>query len=366
MRDVADRAGVSVKTVSNVVNDYPHVAAQTRDRVRRAIDDLSYVPNSSARSLRNGRSGIIALAVPELNVPYFAELAHNVVRAAREVGLTVLVDETGADPERERMVASGLRGQLIDGVVLNPLALGDAELARYTGRVPTVLIGERVDAGPADHVGIDNEQAAAEVTGHLLDSGRRRVAVVGVQRSPNGRTGHLRRVGWARAHLDRGLVPDPDLEVELTDWHRSDGADAARRVVESIPRPDALFCLNDTLALGALLALRRAGVSVPDDVAVAGFDDTEESRCCSPSLTTVAADGALLAREAVRLLCERIAGSAPQGSRRVVVGHRLLVRESTRPAAAARVADGLRSADRGRVPVPGQVRLEHPAGERVG
>ena len=138
-------AGVSVKTVSNVVNDYPFVRPTTRAKVQQAIDALGYRPNMTARNLRSGRSGVIALAVPEVNAPYFAELAHHVVGAAMNRGWTVLVDETGqthdrALRDRERSAASGIRGQLIDGVILSPLALDEADLARY-GSVPLVLLG---------------------------------------------------------------------------------------------------------------------------------------------------------------------------------------------------------------------------------
>ncbi len=124
LRDVAARAGVSVKTVSNVVNGYVHVSPPTRARVEAAVAELGYRPNLSARSLRGGRSGIIAIAVPELGVPYFAELVQCVVKAASARGFTVLIDQTDAVPDRERLVLEGIRQHLIDGVIFNPLALG--------------------------------------------------------------------------------------------------------------------------------------------------------------------------------------------------------------------------------------------------
>lgn len=329
MRDVATRAGVSVKTVSNVVNGYPFVAEQTRSRVRQAIDALGYLPNSSARALRVGQSKIIALAVPELHVPYFAELAHHVVQAADAVGLTVLVDETGADLARERLAARGLRGQLIDGLVFSPLSLQDAEIRVFAGRLPIVLVGERTGPDVADTVRIDNVAAADDATSHLLDTGRRRVAVLGAQASPHGRTAHLREQGWARAHLRRGLRADPALTVELEHWHRHDGAVGVRRLLADSERPDALLCLNDTLALGALAELRHSGVRVPEEMAVIGFDDIEESRYAVPALTTVASDGALLARTVVDLLMRRIADHAVGPVQQVTIPHQLVIRKSS-------------------------------------
>ena len=125
MKHVAERAGVSIKTVSNVVNGAEHVTPQTRTRVQQAIDELGFVPNATARSLRLGRSGVVALALPELRAPYFAELAHHVVRAARSRGWTILVDETRGELHQERIAVSGIRPQLIDGLIFSPLAAYD-------------------------------------------------------------------------------------------------------------------------------------------------------------------------------------------------------------------------------------------------
>jgi DNA-binding LacI/PurR family transcriptional regulator len=168
LKDVAERAGVSVKTVSNVVNGYQHVRPDTRARVEEAIAELNYRPNLTARNLRKGRTGLIALAVPELDSPYFAELARHVIAAAAEYGWTVLVDQTGGGREQERAAALGIGDRVIDGLILSPLALTADDLAVLAG-LPMVLLGERVHHGPADHVAIDNIAAASEITAHLLD-----------------------------------------------------------------------------------------------------------------------------------------------------------------------------------------------------
>src|SRR3954470_8924311 len=136
MKHVAARAGVSIKTVSNVVNDSHRVAPQTRLRVQAAIDELGFVPNATARSLRSGRSGILALALPELDAPYFAELAQHVVEAGGDRGWAVLVDATGGEAEQERLAASGIRPQLIDGLIFSPLALRAPDLPGAGPRPP--------------------------------------------------------------------------------------------------------------------------------------------------------------------------------------------------------------------------------------
>ena len=183
-------AGVSVKTVSNVVNDYPFVRPTTRAKVQEAIDALGYRPNivrpePAQRTLRRDRP-----RRPRGQRALLRRAGAPVVRAAIERGWTVLVDETGqtndqALRDRERSAASGIRGQLIDGVILSPLALDEADLARY-GSVPLVLLGERLGSHLADHVAIDNRAAAKAATRHLLDIGRRRIAVIGTQPPPFG------------------------------------------------------------------------------------------------------------------------------------------------------------------------------------
>src|ERR671921_1097056 len=188
LKHVAERAGVSVKTVSNVVNGYLHVTDATRTRVQRAIDELNYRPNLAARQLRQGRSDVIALALPALDLPYFAELARSVIKCAEEKGWTVLIDQTDGLAEREQLVLDGIRGRLIDGLILSPIALGVEELERRRDTVPLVLLGERVYDGPVDHVSIDNVAAARVATDHLIDLGHRRIAAVGVQPLSQSRT----------------------------------------------------------------------------------------------------------------------------------------------------------------------------------
>jgi DNA-binding LacI/PurR family transcriptional regulator len=333
LKDVALLAGVSVKTVSNVVNDYPYVRPVTRAKVQQAIAELGYRPNMTARNLRSGRSGVIALAVPELDAPYFAELAHHIVGAAMDHGWTVLVDETGqtndrALRERERSAAAGIRGQLIDGVILSPLALDQADLARY-GSVPLVLLGERLGSHLADHVAIDNRAAAELATRHLVEIGRRRIAVIGNQPPPYGHTARQRLQGYRNALRSAKIRYDSSLVVPARDWRRPDGLAGIRRLLALPTPPDAVFCLNDLLALGAMRGLSEAGVRVPDDMAVLGFDDIEEGRFCVPTLTTVAPDKPAIATEAVARLARRIDHGATVTPEEVMVGYTLEVREST-------------------------------------
>ncbi|MFG1704345.1 LacI family DNA-binding transcriptional regulator [Nonomuraea sp. M3C6] len=329
LKDVAEHAGVSIKTVSNVVNGYPHVSPATRARVEQAIAELSYRPNLSARSLRAGRSGVVALAVPDLDNPYFAELATHVISAADQRGWTVLIDQTQGERAKERLVVSGIRSHLIDGLLFSPLALTLRDLTDREDRTPMVLLGERIGSGRAqyDHVGIDNVAAAREATLHLAGLGRRRIAAIGAQRVPSGVTARLRLKGYRQALAECGLAMDPSLIAHAPVWHRTGGAEAMAALLET-GAPDAVFCFNDALALGALRALLSRGIRVPEDVMVMGFDDIEDGRFTTPTLSTVSPSKTLIAESAVDLLAARLAGTAAK-PREVRIPHRLAPRESS-------------------------------------
>lgn len=329
LRDVAARAGVSAKTVSNVVNGSAPVTARTRERVEQALRELNYRPNLSARNLRKSRSGIVALALPELDAPYFAELARCVIKAAEERSWTVLIDQTDGLREREEQVLAGIREHLIDGLIFSPLALGRADLAGRRDDTPLVLLGERIYDGPADHVAIDNVGAARVATEHLLAIGRRRVAAIGDQRQASGETARLRLEGYRRALVDAGVGVSSDLIVPAETYRRADGARAMARLLEGHEPPDAVFCFSDPLALGALRTLLSRGYRVPEDVAVVGFDDVEDGRFSTPTLTTIAPAKDDLARTAIELLHSRVAGRRTAAPREVRAAFELAVREST-------------------------------------
>ncbi|GGT35202.1 LacI family DNA-binding transcriptional regulator [Streptomyces althioticus] len=330
IKDVAEYAGVSAKTVSNVLNDYEHVSERTRTAVREAIDALGYRVNIAGRQLRRGRTGVIALAVPELDIAYFAELAKHVMAEAERRGRTTLLLETGGRREKELAAVQGFDAQFTDGVVLSPLALRPRDLQDRDTRQPLVLLGECNLPGSADHVAIDNVAAAREATAHLLARGRRRVAVVGGDLRGGLNTGRLRTVGYAQALTEAGLAVAEELVLPVPAFHWADGAAAARALMRLPRRPDALLCLNDHLALGAVRALHEDGWSVPGDVDVVGFDDIEATRYSIPTITSVAPDKPGIARRAVELLLDRIEAGGDGGPAvDETAGHRLVVRESS-------------------------------------
>jgi LacI family repressor for deo operon, udp, cdd, tsx, nupC, and nupG len=332
LRDVAAHAGVSPRTVSNVVHDYPHVSAVMRARVQASLDALSYTPNLVARGLRRGRTGIITLLVPDIVLPYFGELAHEVVEQASRLGCTVMIDETGGLPDRERaLLATAAESSWVDGVLLSSIGLSARALAGLRSSMPVVLLGERTARSALDHVGIDNVAAAYDAVTHLLDLGHTRVAAVGGRGNPLDPTSRLRLRGYQRALADHG-VPERTLHGRTVDYRRHSAAEAVRELFDRPEPPDALFCFSDELAAGALRALYDRGVRVPEDVAVVGFDDADGSRFLTPSLTSVRPDRPEIARASLEILLQRIGGLDAR-PRDVRVPHELVVRESSARAA---------------------------------
>ncbi len=339
MHDVAQRAGVSVKTVSNVVNGYPYLRPATKERVEAAIAELGYQLNVSARNLRQGRTGMIGLAVPELSQPYFAELADMVMQASEERGVTLLIEQTGAERDRELEVLHGARRRMTDGLIFSPLALGEDDRAELSVDYPLVLLGERIFHGPTDHVTMANAEGGYAATTYLLGLGRRRIAVLGAHPGERIGSAPLRIEGYERALAEAGLEVDPALVVPAGLWHRSTGAEAMEQLLASGARFDAVFALNDAMALGALRVLTARGLRVPDDVAVMGFDDVDDARYATPSLTSVAPGRREIARTAVDLLVARIAEpSATRPFVEHVAAFHVVERESTLGLGAAEVA----------------------------
>ncbi|HBF79900.1 MAG TPA: LacI family transcriptional regulator [Streptomyces sp.] len=328
LKDVAALAGVSVRTVSNVVSNTATVAPATRARVMAAVEELRYRPNLAARNLRQGRTGLVGVAVPEIHSPYFGALAGHLIDAAQRRGWTVLLERTGGRPELERRLLDGSQGHQVDGMIISPWSTSPAELVSLAGGLPLVVLGELEPHGSIDHVALDNVAAARAAARHLTAAGRRRIAAVGLQSGLGHGTAELRAEGFRQGLAEAGL--SPVAEVEVADLHRAEGARAMRELLAPPGRPDAVFCFSDELALGALRVAAEQGVHVPRELSLMGFDDIEDGRFCTPSLSTVAPDREQIAERAVQCLTERVLGRLDTlPGRRIVVPHRLLVREST-------------------------------------
>ncbi len=341
MADVARRAGVSVKTVSNVLSGYPYIRPTTRERVLAAVDELGYEINVTARIFRSGRSGVIGLAVPELGQPYFGELADEILAAARRHGLHVLIEPTGFTREGELSALREPRRGLMDGLIFSPAALdqGDAHLLDDLD-YPLVLLGEQIFSSSVDHVTMRNVDGARAATDLLLDAGRRRIAVIGMLHAETAGSAALRFTGYREALGARGIEVDTRLLGWADDgWHRANGARAMAAVLDSGVDVDGVVAFNDALAIGAMFELQVRGRSIPGDVAVVGFDDIEDARYSVPTLTTVDPGRREIAEVAVEIIRRRVGdgrGAADDDAQSdapvlYLAGMQVVERESTPP-----------------------------------
>lgn len=331
LHDVSRLAGVSIKTVSNVINDYPYVSDATRAKVLAAISELDYTPNLSARSLRSGRTNVISLLIPELRNAYFAELADSVMREASKHGLSVLIEQFGNDRESELTVLRSRRGQMVDGILYSALTLDESDRQAIAEvATPLVLLGDRIFTGPRDHVTMQNVEGARAATELVIAGGRRTVLALGAHPGETVGSAGLRLAGYREALEEAGIDYDERLVVPAGTWHRADGARAMRSFLEKEHGFDAVVAFNDTLALGALRVLQEAGFRVPEDVALVGFDDIDETHYSMPTLSTIDPGRDDIARRAVELLVRRIEKDAePFEPEEIAVPFRVIEREST-------------------------------------
>jgi len=306
MGDVARLAGVSVSTVSHVLNETRKVNATTRERVESAIAETGYRRNVVARSLAAGRTHTIGLSISALTNPYFGSLVHAIEERLSAAGLVMFLGDSHDDPAAERRVVDSLLDRQVDGIIVAPSA--DAERDTIptiqANGTPFVLIDRGVEI-PCDQVAPENVESAARLTDHLLDLGHRRIAVV---RGLAGITSSTERAdGFLRAMADRGVDVDPRY---VLDGHsRVDAAEHAVREVLSAPdRPTAIVSLNNSMTIGTVKATRALGLDIPSDVALVSYDDFEWSDLFEPRLTAAGQDVGTMGRAAVDMLLERIDG----------------------------------------------------------
>jgi LacI family transcriptional regulator len=336
IKDVAREAGVSVGTVSNVINRPQMVAEVTRQRVLSAIDQLGYVRSESARQLRAGRSRIIALLVLDMANPFFVDVATGAERAAREVGLGVMVCNSAQSAAEEGEYLSLFAEQRVRGVLVTPADPSGANLAAFQRHaIPYVSVDRVLPSAEGCSVSVDDVTGGTLAGRHLLQLGHRDLVYVsGSMSIPQC---HDRYEGMVAALGEAGLREEDTLRfVEAERLDVAAGRDAGARLLGMSPRPSAVFCANDLLALGVLQALYGAGVAVPDEVALVGYDDIEFAAAAAVPLTSVRQPAYRMGRTAAELLIEETRGPGEPGEgtaahehQRIVLQPELVVREST-------------------------------------
>lgn len=347
LADVAREAGVSYKTVSNVVNHSGRMSEVTRARVNEVITRLGYSVNVSARSLKMGSSHLIGLAVNNFLQPFTAYLVTMVVQEAKRRGYGVVVDIYDADMTD---LVKDAPSMAADGWILFAAYPVPDKGAMLSWNMPTVLTGDVPSYGKADLVTMPNLEGAYAATKCVLDRGCQRIAVIGAPESvaqlddetlddnavrkcqervlSSEQGSALRLRGFIRAMNDCGLTPDWRLMRPGGDWTSSFGAAAMASLLAADDMIDAVVCMNDALALGAMSELQKRGRRIPDDVRVIGYDNIKESRYSAPTLSTIDPDIEDYAKNAVAMLLERIGGYAGE-ARTYVTSYRLIERQST-------------------------------------
>jgi len=326
MKDVAKLAGVSVQTVSVVVNNQPMIAPDTRDRILAAIDELGYRPFTVARSLRTGSTRTIALVVSDITNPFFAKMANTVEDYAHQNGYNLILYNTHSDLEREKNYLQIATQRWIDGLlfVSTKDTIYGLDALRATG-IPVVAVDRIPDDYDGPWVILDNLKTGSLVAEHLLSFGHRHFAHI--SGPMDLRLSRERLKGFQDVIVAHGLQPGPWIAGDDS-WSCESGYAAMQKLLEARPRPTAVFASNDRLAIGAMRAIAEAGLRIPDDISIAGVDDIEFAAYQSPPLTTVRQSLIDVATQGIKILLDLLKGKTP-AQPQVVFEPMLVVRSST-------------------------------------
>ena len=330
INDVAAHAGVSIKTVSRVLNGEQAVRPDTRQRVREAVEALNYRPSRSARSLASGRSYLIGLLYHNPSANYVVDVQHGALDKCLEHGFHLFSHPTDLyDPDLGGMVANLVHQANLDGLILTPPLCSSAPLLAELDRqhIPFVRVSPVDLTHPSPYVLMDDVQASRDMTNYLIELGHRRIAHIFGH--PDHAASEQRLEGFRSALAEHGLTADPSLIVEGR-FSFETGRACAQKLLGLADPPTAIVAANDDLAAGAVMAAHEAGLGVPEDISVAGFDDTHVSRVVWPPLTTVHQPIYDLANAAADLLLKRLAGD-DSGPRHIELPHELVIRQSTGP-----------------------------------
>lgn len=334
MRQIADRAKVSIGTVSHVVNETAKVREKLRQRVLEAIRSLGYQPSQLARGLRRNQTSMLVMIIPDVTNPFFPAVVRGVEDVAYKNAFRLVLCNTDHDPRKEISYLNELRAYCPAGWLVIPAV--DSEIAAQLQSpgwgAPAVCIDRQPKGWNGDVVVAANEAGAYNATGHLLRMGHRQLGVI---TGPLHLANAIERLhGFKRALADAKLSIEPDYVQEAL-FERNSGYQAAKRLLRMLPRPTAIFACNDLMALGVLLAARELGLQCPEDISIVGFDNLDFAEFTAPALTTVYQPGYQLGTTAARLLLERIAG-LKQTPEKIVLPTELKVRQSVAPPSAVR------------------------------
>ena len=328
IEDVARAAGVSVATVSRVLNEQGGVLPQTQERVRKAVEALHYEPILSARNLRRNESRIILILAPNFSNPYYSNVLSGICDVSRNLGYSTLIYNTyDSNALDEPLVTSLFQKNRADGMITLAVNKDDRWLAKYAGKYPLVQCSEYVEDAALPHISVDNRLAASESVAQLIAQGHTRIGIV------TSANRYLSSENRLRGYLDAldaaGIAKDDALIAYASaDYSFASGKQAARDLLSLPEPPSAIFCVSDILALGVIAAAGKMGLQVPWDLSVTGFDDVDYTTMFHPYLTTVAVPCYELGRSSMLLLYDHIQ-QKPGAQQAVYLPHQLVQRETT-------------------------------------
>lgn len=325
IQDVAKLAGVSVATVSRVINNSPSVSQETKDLVNQTIQKLNYRPNLLGRNLRRSETRMILVLLPTLSNPIYSRIVKGIEDIAHKDGYNVLLCDTRSDLSRERNYIDLLRNRLADGVIFMSPILENDTLSHLGKGFPVVQCCEYKEGTDVPYVSIDNFAAAYKAVKHLIGLGHKRIAFLGTRFSLNSAS--ERESGYLKALADHRIQPDPAL-IKYGDYSFKSGLRAGTQLLDLPERPTAVFAISDLMAIGIIRSALASNIRIPEELAVVGFDNISFSSMYAPSLTTISQPLYDLGASAMELLLKQIRAEAgyPQS---ILLEHELLIREST-------------------------------------
>lgn len=330
IRDVAEKAGVSIATVSRVINNQISVSPDTRKKVQKAIKDLNYQPNYLGRNLRRAKTKMILVILQNISNPFYSKVVRGIEEMGHQNGYNIMICNTDSDPDRERTYLELMVNRLVDGVILMEPEIDGYELSEISKDFPVVQCCEYKEDVDVSHISIDNIKAGYTAVKHLISLGHSRIGMVSAYNRLL--SAQQREEGYRNAILEAGLEYDSDL-IKMGSYGYTGGLRATKELLEMEDRPTAIFAISDITAIGAIRAIKEKGLQVPDDIAVVGFDNTSIASMYDPRLTTISQPRYDMGKISMEVLLKLIKNKEMKAGKikpkDIYLEHELIIREST-------------------------------------
>lgn len=324
IQQVAKQAGVSVATVSRVLNGQNTVSAKTKMRVEEAIKKLNYEPSLLGRNLRTSESRLLLILIPTISNPFYLEIIKGIEQVAISQNYNILLCETDSNPNKENIYFDLVRKKMADGIISMDPAVNVETLKKLAENYAIIQCSEYEECTGIPYVTIDNEEASYRAVKHLIQVGHHKIALMNADEKYL--FARQRKMGYKRALEENGITLRSEYIISTPNLGFENGQHAMKKILHLQDRPTAVFAVSDLLAIGALKEINAAGLHVPNDIAVVGFDKIDFSNMTNPTLTTIAQPMRKMGNVAARMLIEKIKGEEVES---ILLDHELVIREST-------------------------------------